>query len=212
MQATLIVPGTRDEASQYDEDSGVAYDTDRDSSSDNGSFDFCEDIGFATTCLAELRPSLEQNLSCGQKSRLESVCPPPASFCLSDPAKVYVSLVKEKYQQAPTQLVERLGEANWQRHLRVRKRMENINSNIEEDISSVFRPNSAFHDSGIGTSVPPQTLYAESHTSFISSNNEGDSYSLRVPPMPTEVNLGKSFQCQLCGQRLTRIKNRIDWK
>ena len=77
---------------------------------------------------------------------------------------------------------------------------------------SLFRPYSAFHDSGIGTSVPAQTSYAQSHTSFLSSNTEGEHGSPRVPPTPVGVSAGKPFQCYLCGHVLSSIKNRVDWE
>ena len=77
---------------------------------------------------------------------------------------------------------------------------------------SLFYPSVTFHDSGIGTSVPAQTFYAQSHTSFQSNNTEGEQCSLRVPDTPTEVSEGKAFKCFLCGQMLAKIKSRVDWK
>ena len=135
--------------------------------------------------------------------------------------------MREKFQQAQTQLVERLGEASWQRHRDVRQRRDQINNATEELPSpavaegdgdgeqmphSMFRPYSSFHDSGIGTSVPAQTTYAASHASFQSSNTEGGRTFLRVPPTPGEVSIDKPFQCCYCGNVLLKIKNRVDWK
>lgn len=77
---------------------------------------------------------------------------------------------------------------------------------------SVFRPHSAFHDSGIGTSNPAQTQYTPSHTSFQSSNTEGEHKSLRVPATPLEVHDGIPFECFICKSFLTNIKTRVDWK
>ena len=197
------------------DDSDEDYDSGTEGLSDGESHDLCEDIGFSIKCLAELRDSLEQNLIRAEKNRSQNTRPPPVSFCLSDPGKIYVSLVREKFGQAEDQLVERLGQANWQRHVGVRKRTENNIGVIEEVLEpacSVFRPYSTFHDSGIGTSVPTRTSYAPSHTSFVSSNTEGGQDSLRVPPMPSEVGVGKPFQCDFCGMLLSNIKNRVDWK
>ena len=77
---------------------------------------------------------------------------------------------------------------------------------------SVFRPHSAFHGSGIGTSILAQTQHTTSHTSFQSSNTEGEHESLRVPATPAEVYEGIPFQCYICKSMLTNIKTRVDWK
>lgn len=212
-------------------------DTDEDSSSDDdGPSDTIEELGFATKCLVELGPTLHQNLRYAEKARIQSGQPPTVPFCVSGPAWIYVLHVREKYRQAQCQLVERLGEANWQRHREVRERRDQIvnsteehppTAQVEDDDElereeeqrqehqvphSLFRPYSAFYDSGIGTSVPAQTSYAQSHTSFLSSNTEGEHGSPRVPPTPVEVSAGKPFQCYLCGHVLSSIKNRVDWK
>ena len=82
-----------------------------------------------------------------------------------------------------------------------------------EPPKSIFQPFSVFHDSGLGTSLPAQSQVAisvASHTSFLSE--EGDLHRRRVPKMPDEVGLGKPFKCNLCGQTLSFIKNRISWK
>ena len=134
---------------------------------------------------------------------------------------IYVKLIREKFKQAHCKLVERLGEANWQRHRDVRDKIENTELFPEERKRlgggssiecSLFRPYSDFHDSGIGTSVPAQTEYAPSHTSFLSSNTEGEHAPLRVPKEPSEVGARKPFQCFLCRDVILNVKNRIDWK
>ena len=166
----------------------------------------------------ELGPTLYQNLRYAEKARIQSSQPPTVPFCVSGPAWIYVLHVRGKYRQAQSRLVERPGEANWQRHRDVRERRDQIVNSTEEhsptaqveddehqEPHSLFRPYSAFHDSGIGTSVPAQTSYAQSHTSFLSSNTEGEHGSPRVPP-----SAGKPFQCYLCGHVLSSIKNRVD--
>ena len=192
-----------------------------DDSSDSGSYNTIEDISFATSCLMELGPSLEQNLQHAEVARNESSHLRSVPFTVSGPAEVYVSLVREKFKQAHYKLIERLGEANWQRHRDIRDKTENTELSSEERMKlggetsiaySLFRPYSDFHDSGIGTSVPSQTEYAPSHTSFLSSNAEGEYVSLRVPKEPSEVGAGKPFQCFLCRRTISNVRNRIDWK
>lgn len=202
-------------------DSDEEYDSGREGSSDSDSYDVFEEIGFTTTCLMEFGPSLEQNLKHAEDTRVQHSYPPGVPFSVSGPATTYVSLVQEKFKKADYKLVERLGEANWQRHKIVREKMkkpkhfpEEYSSLARETgiASSVFRPYSDFHDSGIGTSVPVQTDYAPSHTSFQSSNTEGAQVSLRVPREPSEIGVGNPFQCFLCRCLISNVKNRVDWK
>ena len=182
---------------------------------DDDSHDFYAEVVFTIGCLMELGPSLEQNLASAGRSDPSISKSSIDLFCLSGPAGFYVSLVRDKYKQASKELVERLGEANWQRHLKVRNMMEDPENNLakgQETARSVFQPDTTFHDSGIGTSVPARTQYAPSHTSFRTSNTEGGSRSLRVPPIPLEATDGKSFRCYLCGNMLSTIRTRTQWK
>ena len=89
--------------------------------------------------------------------RASNVAPKP--FQVSDADRVYISLVRDKFKDAQVQLIEHLGESNWQRHINVRLRMEDIRNDVEEecvreDLCSTSRPYPAFHDSAKGTSIP----------------------------------------------------------
>lgn len=223
VEQTKVIVSTRNIAAAPNS-SHLADDSDKDqdsSSDDDDTTTVAEELRLQTQWLTQLGPVLEQNLVSAQKARMQVSLPEPVPFSVSGPAKIYVSLVREKYKQAPNQLVERLGEANWQRHISVRNSMKaSINVAEEtcapvEDLTvsrSLFRPYSTFHDSGIGSSVTAQTEYAPSHTSFQSSNTEGGRELIRVPATPVEVIHGKSFQCFLCKCVLSNIKNRVDWK
>ncbi len=183
----------------------------------DGDFDIAEDLRFHIACLVDLGSTLEQSLLYAEKSRVRSSRVASVPFHVSDAAKVYILLIRDKFREAEASLVERLGEANWQRHVNVRLRMEDISNGVEEedtreDPCSTFKPYSAFHDSGIGTSVPAETQYAPSHTSFNSSDTEREEGHLRVPREPVEVGTGNPFQCYLCGDILSSIRNRVDWK
>ena len=160
----------------------------------------------------ELGPSLEQNLKYSENAQDRSSAFASVPFSISGPAMTYISLVRDKFKRANSKLVERLGEANWQRHKSIRDKMENTESTLKDVACSVFRPYSEFHDSGIGTSVPTQTEYAPSHTSFQSSNTEGEEVSLRVPKEPPEVGTDKTFSCFLCRSTISNVRNRVDWK
>ena len=200
-------------------------DTDEDSSSDDDDpHNTLEELEFSTRRLIELGPTLHQNIYYVEKARLQCSHPTAVPFAVSEPAWIYVSHVREKFNQAQPRLIERLGEANWQRHRDVRRRMDAIailNEDPDDEredgqeggiTCSMFYPYTAFHDSGIGTSVPARTVYAQSHTSFQSNNTESEQASLRVPATPAEVSKGKAFECFLCGHTLSKIKSRIDWK
>ena len=223
VERTKDITSTRDHtATLNDSDWGDEYDTDEESSSDDDdTSNIVDELRLQTQWLTQLSPILEQNLVSAQKPRIQASFPAPVPFFVSGPAKVYVSLVREKYKLAQDQLVERLGEANWQRHISVRMSMEASANVVEETtapvensavVRSMFRPYSTFHDSALGPSIPGQTEYAPSHTSFQSSNTEGERESSRVPATPVEVTDGKPFQCFLCKRILSNIKNRVDWK
>ncbi len=221
-QKNLILYGEEDEIPQNGLVSDDEYDSGTEGLSDSGSNDIIEDIGFTTTCLSELGPSLAQNLQHAEKgrdqqSRRLAVVP----FSVPGPAMIFVSLIREKFKQAHYKLVERLGQANWQRQKSVRERMDYTKQSPEATTKparesgiarSLFRPYSEFHDSGIDTSVPAQTEYAQSITSFQSSNSEREQMSQRVPNQPPEVSLGIPFQCFLCRCAISNVRNRVDWK
>lgn len=217
-ETKIIVAGDSNNRSQDEDNKDKEDAVEKEETLDSDGYDVWEDIQFNTQCLAEIRPSLEQNLASMAETRARDQSQPHVQFCLSDPADFYVARVREKYQQAPRQLVERLGEANWQRHIAVRKRMERINDTSGEDAEpaySEFRPYSAFHDSGLGASLHTQSQYAASaasHTSFLSDKSGGEQGALQVPPTPAEVSAGKPFECFLCGDLQTKVRNRVEWK
>ena len=228
-QAETIMSARNDEVEE--ESSDCSSDIDEESLSEDEENDdehVVSKIRSQIRHLVDLSATVQQNLLYTQRYHAKDHYPPVVPFRLSSPAKIYASIIREKYHHAQDQLVDRLGECNWQRHQSVRENMEKMHScskdesaprvdvdpstkEIEEPYS-VFRPYSAFHDSGLGTSVPTQTQYAPSHTSFQSSNSEYAQGSVRVPPTPEEVGTGKSFQCSICGSTLANIRNRVDWK
>ena len=200
-QPLPTVPLSSDESNNHTDDE-----------SDYDDSDICQDIASAISCLTELGPALEENVSLARRPQ-EPVYPMAAPFSVSDPTRFYVQCVQEKFRNAPLQLVERLAEANWQRHVKIRHQMESAaqaDSTWLDELSaarSVLRPYSEFHDSGLGTSH-----YAPSHSSFISSDSGNTERSIGVPPTPPEVAAGKPFQCYICGNVLSTVRNRIDWK
>jgi hypothetical protein len=179
---------------------------------------FCGEISDNISCLMDFVFVLEQSLQNADSDfrRIRQSGP----FELSSPAHAYVANIREKYRHADLKLVQRSGEANWQRHVRVRsmsKPAEVAEARaVSMDAKSIFTPFSMFHDSGLGKSLPTASAYAASnasHTSFASSLADGkESTSLRIPVTPAEVATGKPFDCSICGQTQYNIRDRIAWK
>lgn len=172
-----------------------------------------------TTCLMDLLPSMEDTLSFANQANDEEQASIPLDFHVSGPSRTYILNIYDRFSKANQKLVERLGEANWQRHTALRngptKEAETVSPAAEETPKSVFIPVSLFQDFGLGSSLPAQTSYAAtsaSHTSFISSQADEEGGRLKVPPTPEAVSKGMPFICEICGQMLSQIKTRIDWK
>lgn len=213
-RANAIISGSTSEADSDGDDT----DEERDAPDgrDLGEGTIGRDIRRRTEDLMDLVPTLEQSLPRVGKLARSALLAPPLVFRVSEPALTYVRIVYDKYPQADIELTERLGEANWQRHIKVRTRIDQVaNDEVVESKGFVVAPFSEFRDSALGSSIPTRSHYAASaasHTSFVSSLADGEERSVRVPPTPTEVSAGKPFQCHICGLTLHKIRNRVDWK
>lgn len=137
-------------------------------------------------------------------------------FRVSEPAGLFVRHVGDKFPKADVNLVQRMGQANWERRERIREQMDVASRTdqvyVNEDptiAQSVFKPTSLFHDSGLGSSIPTSIASHRSFASSLASNAKG---SLKVPDAPAEVALGKPFKCDFCGHRLLNTRTRVDWK
>jgi len=177
------------------------------------------DIKFYNLRLMDLLPSIERTAlqpkdAAESKNDSNSIALVP--FQVSKPAHAYVLQVKDKFPIAENKLIERLGQANWERRKRLREDQAEVpETAVSEPAKSVFVPVSMFHDSGIGSLTPAVSAYAPtavSHSSFRTSATESQLGSYRVPPTPKEVSDGKPFTCEICGHVLKKIKNRADWK
>ena len=177
-----------------------------------------------TECLLDLVPTMERSLTHAIKISSESSAN-RTPFSVTEAARPFVLMIADKFTNASIKLIERLGEANWQRYVQIREKMDETSNRYHVVVTqeghskcipqSVFAPCTLFHNSGIGTSVATVTEHAASvasHTSFISSNAEESRGSLRVPTMPAEVSEGKPFQCFICKNMLFKIRTRVEWK
>lgn len=176
-----------------------------------------EDIEFYTKCLLDLLPSMEQTYKDASDPGLHfEEGGRKISFHVTEAARPYVLQLHDKFREAKISLVERLGEANWQRFIRIRQ--YDAANFLKDELAaarSTFIPASKFHDSGLGTSLSGKSLSAPtiaSHSSFVSSLADKEGYCPRVPPTPDKVAEGLPFECLICKQSLTKIKTRVDWK
>lgn len=147
----------------------------------------------------DLVPSLESTLSQIERLAGQSAYTTNEPFHASKPAQVYISLVRDKFPEADKELIERLGEANWQRHINIRRRLERIDD--KELIERVGEANWERHvnirrrlervetsegpaplssieaETIIGSKFQPQTLF---HDSGIGTSDSAGSYA--TPP------------------------------
>ena len=176
---------------------------------------FIEDIAGFINCLMDLIPTFER-IDQARPSRKQTERSPTLEvFDVTEPAHVYVRQILDRFPNAQVRLAERLGEANWQRHNEICRRMDDGLEESESNLNNRFVAKSRFHDSGLGTSVPAESTYAmttASKASFASSLAEREQGSLRVPPTPVEVANKIPFTCSICHQTVHNIRDRRDWK
>ena len=205
-------------AANSDNDTYDSDDDDDDASCLSDDYNLGSDLRSRIQMILDLLPTLDSMVDHQESVGYKDPHAKELVFQASGPAQIYISLLHDKFPKASLQLRERLGEANWQRHLNIRRRMEQTEDDGHDDSvksKSVFHPRTLFHDSGIGTTIAAQSQYAPteaSHTSYVSSVEQIEKGNLRVPPTPAEVGLGENFRCYICGILQTKITNRIDWK
>ncbi|KAF4474657.1 Ankyrin repeat [Fusarium agapanthi] len=190
---------------------------DTDSSSDSSSdrsldskvddmSDMIQDLRTDVECLVELDPlirNLVPDLSSNKQKHLEtSDWAPQQAFC---------DRVEQRFPGADKSLILRLGEANWLRYrscqeLRIKEELaEEQSPDSKEDHKTVA--GSRFHDSGLGTSLPTISSYAETVMTYSGS----DGQTTRIPRLSEEAKQGKSFPCVACGGTV-RIMTNAAWK
>ncbi|KAF2740998.1 hypothetical protein EJ04DRAFT_112158 [Polyplosphaeria fusca] len=125
----------------------------------------------------------------------------------------FTELIKGKYPKAGHNLVDSLGRASWQRYQRLQSaRSANANKNVTlgDESAKSHIADSEFKDSGLGTSIPNQSTYAETVISFVSSLSEG-SANVHIPPLPSGGKKGLPFECTACGGKVRATNNRV-WR
>ncbi|KAI4663898.1 uncharacterized protein J4E88_010748 [Alternaria novae-zelandiae] len=129
------------------------------------------------------------------------------------PEQAYASSVAEKFPFAPPEMVAQLGRLNWDRYNHIlRLQREAMKQELQE--STFGKAGTIFHDSGLGTSVPAQTIAGVKaepvyEPSMISSRAEAS--HKRVPPLPAQARSGESFTCEIC-EKQVRFQRTKAWK
>ncbi|KAF5575530.1 ankyrin repeat [Fusarium pseudocircinatum] len=208
---------------------------DTDSSSDSSSdgslgskvddmSEIIQDLRTDVECLVELDPLVRNpvpDTSSQKQKHLEtSDWVPQQAFC---------DKVEQRFPGADKSLILRLGEANWLRYrscqeLRLAEEefAKELQPESKEDHKTVA--GSRFHDSGLGTSLPTMSSYAETVMTYSGS----DGQRTRIPRLSEEAKQGKRFPCVACGRRhlysdlqpylcletecdMSSFRNRNDW-
>ncbi|KAF4632542.1 hypothetical protein G7Y89_g5589 [Cudoniella acicularis] len=144
-----------------------------DSQSDDGSNEISvhtEDLPTAVnslhtyvTRLLDLLPSMEDLFNYADRVHVDAQQSTIGTLEVSRPAWAYIRSIYDRFKKADSSLVERLGEANWRRHVALRNKPtigqddeeeEEVDENAEKTPKQAFVPVSMFHDSGVSTSLP----------------------------------------------------------
>ncbi|KAI1860685.1 uncharacterized protein JN550_011410 [Neoarthrinium moseri] len=176
---------------------GAIEDEDGDSSSsddisnlgDDSIREILEDLHTDTICLMELEPLLKN----------------PILDFIREPDNLATDGVTTAWLPHKT-----FCKANYERYIRCQQQRDaQLNNNVSNlpMASGGTIDGSEFNDSGIGSSLPMTSSYAETVMSY----GDGKDRSTRIPPLPTEGRKGKPFECIACG-RSVRIMNNSAWK
>ncbi|KAI4912236.1 uncharacterized protein J4E92_010087 [Alternaria infectoria] len=129
------------------------------------------------------------------------------------PEQAYASSVAEKFPFAPPEMVAQLGRLNWDRYNHIlRLQREAMKQELQE--TTFGKAKTIFHDSGLGTSVPAQTIAGVKaervyEPSMMSSRAEAS--HKRVPPLPAQARSGEPFVCEIC-EKQVRFQRTKAWK
>ncbi|OCL08617.1 hypothetical protein AOQ84DRAFT_275333, partial [Glonium stellatum] len=147
-----------------------------------------EDVKTYTQCLMDLSSSID----CPARDpEYHDQVPKLPALEKRNAHDYYADLIRIKFPKASVDLVKYLGEANWERYRRLEaERATNASTEMQDAVAG-----SIFHDSGMGSSVPPRTIYAATDTSYMSSLADGD--RPRIPPLSEDAKKGHLFEKHL---------------
>jgi hypothetical protein len=119
----IVMATTRSDIGQS-KDGILDVDSDPDSfSTDDDITDILEDLKAYMECLVDLAPSLEHPAEDLVLTERPSVIHTDDLLNVTEAARPYVLLIKDRYPLIENSLIKRLGEANWQRRERLREQL-----------------------------------------------------------------------------------------
>ncbi|KAK9416825.1 putative Heterokaryon incompatibility protein-domain-containing protein [Seiridium unicorne] len=127
----------------------------------------------------------------------------------------YSMRIKDLYPRVSEEIAGLLGEVNyrqyWQLHeMRERAEQERSTNPQQPRILNIDAAGTVFHDSGIGTSVRTETVYAKSHASS-NVSEIGHGKGSYFPALTREAKLGSPFRCGACGHHVAVTRPSL-WK
>ena len=123
----------------------------------------------------------------------------------------HTDLIEAKFPRAGLHLLRILGETSWKRYQRLQhERDANAHRRIPSTLGNKSHATSSdFKDSGVGTSLPPSSSYAETTLSFVTTVTSGK--RVQIPSLCEEARKGAHFECNACG-KLVRMKSNREWR
>jgi hypothetical protein len=128
----------------------------------------------------------------------------------------FVDLVNSRFPSAEKQLVQNLGQTNWNRYNYVQKLRKSVRVDLAS--SETEKAKSEFHDSGIGSSAPEQSVVIDDHFLVVQPEYAATNISSRaevshkrLPLLPEGARSGKPFECEVCN-RILQIRRTSEWK
>ncbi|KAK8134613.1 hypothetical protein PG984_006625 [Apiospora sp. TS-2023a] len=195
-----------------------AHDSDSDLSSEDSSDDDVD--------LADIAEDLQTDAEClldhGYRFNEQTVGPAPTSLesaavpeipTKTDPLRmIFMDRIRTRYPSCKPELIELLGMAQYERIIRCQEtRDRNIQARLTlpsgDEKLAHEATSTSLRDSGLGSSVPTASSYAETVISYAG----GQGVSVHVPPLPEGANKGVPFECIGC-EKMVVMKNNPTWK
>ncbi|KAI0124062.1 hypothetical protein BJ170DRAFT_638024 [Xylariales sp. AK1849] len=197
-----LVEGIEDDVSDgsgSDSSSNFEYDTLE---------EIAEDLATDTTCLVALHPLLMSPIPETSVETLASI----DGAIEWIPHQAHFDRISNRFPGAEASVLVWLGKANFERYIRCQRERADLTEQGHDPGGESLEKSgtievSQFHDSGLGSSVPSKSSYAETVMSY----GGGEGHSVRIPPLPVEARKGKPFPCVACGKSV-RITNNSAWK
>ena len=238
-QTDLDVLVTAAKETVHDEDYILSTGADSEGSAESSS-ESCDlanavhELRIYTRCLVDLSSALENAVvDSHYHDRTGDVRVDPLA-----PYHSYSNRIRDRFPLATEEVVDILGEANLRRHqLIVKAKEQALASHAEsERLERPGRPDQeeepqqpeqprpltldiksmkstaegTFHDSGLGTSVPPASEIAPSIASSAVSS-VADEGKAKFPQLTQQAMAGEPFECDGCGKRLI-VRKKSQWK